>query len=369
LDKKEYYVYALIDPRDDRYFYIGKGKGRRYSSHLKPKRLDFNYAKLERIKDIQKSGFEVEIEILFPSLDEDTAFELEKIVIYKLGREVFGEGILTNLNPGGKWKPGDSVFYSNPFTPKFDLDKLDIFSQQKFRQIPTISTFNYLNISEGEQLLYKYDTDGKLSQTITLNEFFSNGVKAHELNIVKAVREDNLPIYSRWIFSKHKFNKIYVSKYLPVAEFDIINEKFNKEFDEKHSKNECFQSTCIVKGIKRLEVEKMKDIVSVKSFYISGNQKSFKKTKNGRPYEMAFEWFENGNLSVKEELIDGYKDYIRTTFYESGAKHIRISRIGDKKTYARWFESGKIEVEFIENHGYVYYNEEGEVIRTDYRKK
>ena len=69
-------------------------------------------------------------------------------------------------------------------------------------------------------------------------------------------------------------------------------------------------------------------------------------------------------MSVKEELQDGYKNYARTTYFENGNDHIRISRYDGKKTYDRWFESGKREVEFIEDVGYIYYNEDGEKIRT-----
>ena len=29
----EYYVYGLIDPRNDSIFYVGKGKGKRYLDH------------------------------------------------------------------------------------------------------------------------------------------------------------------------------------------------------------------------------------------------------------------------------------------------------------------------------------------------
>ncbi len=145
MKKKEFYVYGLIDPCTNDFFYIGKGKGDRYLSHLKKNKWDFNFAKLESIQDIVKSGFEVEIEILFPNLDEETAFDLEKTLIYNIGRKVFSEGKLTNLNPGGKWKPGDSVFYAEDEIVKFDIKRLDEHSQEKFLNFGKISNFNYLN--------------------------------------------------------------------------------------------------------------------------------------------------------------------------------------------------------------------------------
>lgn len=143
-----------------------------------------------------------------------------------------------------------------------------------------------------------------------------------------------------------------------------IKQEFNRNFDKQFENQKKLKSACVVNGILRLVVEKENDIVELQSFYPSGNKTSFKKTKNGKPFELACEWYENGNLSVKEELQDGYKNYVRTTYFKNGNDHIRISTYDYKKTYDRWFESGKKEVEFIEDIGYVYYNENGEKIRT-----
>jgi len=365
LEKKEFYVYGLIDPRDNQYFYIGKGKGKRFSSHLKPKRLDFNYAKLDRIKAIQKSGLEVKIEIIFPNLDEETAFELEKIVVYKLGREVLNEGILTNLNPGGKWKPKDPVFYSENFEPCFDLEKLDFVSKQKYLEIPTISKFNYLNTDNGEQYIYRYDSDGSFKAKESLNEFFSDGIKGKGIEIVKALRENSLPIYTNWILSKYFFDKLYVSDKIPFAHYDIIDEKINREFDSNFDKNEKFELESILDEVLRMKIKRNENVVSLTSYYPSGAKKSYKKTKDGSPFELACEWYENGNLSVKEELKKGYSEYIRTTYFKNGNEYIKISRLNGKKTYDRWFENGNKEVEFDENVGYIYYNEQGEKIRIE----
>ena len=35
IERLKYYVYVYIDPRNDRPFYIGKGKGNRVFAHLK----------------------------------------------------------------------------------------------------------------------------------------------------------------------------------------------------------------------------------------------------------------------------------------------------------------------------------------------
>ncbi len=365
LNKKEYYVYGLIDPRDNQYFYIGKGKGKRYLSHLKPKRFDFNYAKLERIKNIQNSGLDIKIEVLFTNLDEETAFELERLIIYKLGREVLNEGILTNLNPGGKWKPKDSVFYPEDFKPEFDLNKIDFVAQQKFEEIPTLSQFNYLNTPNSVQKVFSYDNDGTFEFEETLDEFFSDGIKGGTLEVFKALRENELPVYSRRIYSKYFIENLYVSDKIPFAQFDIIDEQFNHDFDKEYKQSRKFKLECRINGVLRISVKRKKKVITLTSYYPSGNKKSFKKTKKGKPFKLACEWFENGNLSVKEELKDGYSEYARTTYFENGKEYIRISNFNRKKTYDRWFENGVKEVELIEDVGYIYYNESGNRIRVE----
>ena len=37
IDKLKYYVYLYSDPRDDKIFYVGKGKNNRVFQHLKDK--------------------------------------------------------------------------------------------------------------------------------------------------------------------------------------------------------------------------------------------------------------------------------------------------------------------------------------------
>ena len=365
MKKDEYYVYALIDPRNSQYFYIGKGKGKRYLSHLKKNKWDFNITKLEKIKDIQKNGYEVKIEILFPNIDEETAFELEKILIYKLGRTILSEGILTNIVPGGKWNNKESVLYSDKFNSEFDITKLDLFSQEKFLSINKISNFDYLNIKSDQQTLYKYSTDGNLDLIESLNCFLLNGFQGDTIELLKVIRENNSPIYLRSIYSKYYFEKIYISSILPFADFDIIDEQFNKEFDKLYSEKDCFEISLKLEGVQRMLAIKENDLITLHSFYLSGNKKSFRQTKNNKQFNESLDWFENGNLKIKEIYKEGHSGFSRTTYYENGNKYIEISNFDSNKTYNRWFENGNKEVEFIKDIGYVYFNEIGLKIKTE----
>lgn len=365
LEKKEYYVYALIDPRNNEYFYIGKGKGKRYLSHLKTNKWDFNITKLNRIKEIRVSGYDIKIDILFSNLDEGTAFELEKIIIYKLGRIILSEGILTNMVPGGNWKKNESVLYLNSFCDNFDLTKLDFFAQEKFLSINKISDFNYLNTKDEKQIICSYSTSGELELIESLNCFLLDGFRGDTIQLLKTIRENERPIYLRSIYSKSFLNKIYISSRLPFADFDIIDEQFNKKFDKFYDEKDNFEMEFRLNSVLRMVAVKSNDVVSLLSYYQSGNKKSFRETKNGRICNDSLDWFDNGNLKTKESFKEGCSGYLRTLYYENGSKYIEISNFDSKKTYDRWFENGIKEVEFIEGVGYIYYNEIGVKIRTE----
>lgn len=81
-----YYVYLLIDPRNNNIFYIGKGKGNRLFHHVEGVLDSSNKSdKLELIREIQLSGNEVEYKILRHGLSEEMAFEVEAASIDLIG--------------------------------------------------------------------------------------------------------------------------------------------------------------------------------------------------------------------------------------------------------------------------------------------
>lgn len=110
---KDYYVYALIDPRrindpNHGIFYVGKGKNNRAQQHAnsvgdcKDRTEDDQKesSKVSYIKDIKNAGFDV-LECILGRFDtENEAFAVESILIeWVYGREKFG-GQLTNIQPG-----------------------------------------------------------------------------------------------------------------------------------------------------------------------------------------------------------------------------------------------------------------------------
>lgn len=111
ISKLGFYVYALIDPREESYgvFYIGKGQGNRVFDHARGKRSkqedseEEDSEKITIINDIQKSGQKVKYYILRDGLDEPTAFTVESTLIDLLTYNSFkGQtlGHLSNIQSG-----------------------------------------------------------------------------------------------------------------------------------------------------------------------------------------------------------------------------------------------------------------------------
>ncbi len=69
-----YYVYVYVDPRDDKPFYVGKGKNGRALAHLN---ATAENRKTSTIAAIRQAGLEPRIDVLAHKLkDEETAFRV-----------------------------------------------------------------------------------------------------------------------------------------------------------------------------------------------------------------------------------------------------------------------------------------------------
>jgi group I intron endonuclease len=87
-------------------FYIGKGKGERYKSHLLQYKLNIKSHLSSKIKRLKSIGFEPHIEKIFQELTESQSFDFEKKLILKLGKRKDKTGPLVNITDGGEGVSG-----------------------------------------------------------------------------------------------------------------------------------------------------------------------------------------------------------------------------------------------------------------------
>lgn len=78
-----YYVYGLIDPRNNKIFYIGKGTENRIFQHIieSNKNPESEKLKLKKIKEIEDAGYHVEHVLINYNLSESEAFASEATLI------------------------------------------------------------------------------------------------------------------------------------------------------------------------------------------------------------------------------------------------------------------------------------------------
>ena len=102
-EKLGHYVYILKDPRTSTTFYVGKGIGNRVFQHVSGALTSpVDSDKLNLIREINNSGFEVEHYILRHGVTKELSFEIESTCIDLLGLDN-----LTNAVKGhGSWERG-----------------------------------------------------------------------------------------------------------------------------------------------------------------------------------------------------------------------------------------------------------------------
>jgi hypothetical protein len=425
LNKKEYYVYALIDPRNNEYFYIGKGKGKRYNSHLNEKlKNTTNIKKFSRIREIESKNLQVKIEILFPYLTEKNALDLEKIIIYKIGRESFKEGNLLNFAPGGVWSPGESVFYESKLNTHFDSSILDFVAQEKFQSIKKTSNIIHLDEINPKYFIYKYDLNGILINIDSIVCFFKN---KNTISLFFKINNENLPIYFAGnIYSKKPLNDFYYSdglislnELLKTGVFDtfamqnldefLFKSKIKKIGDELKTKND-FIFELIRFDLSKIKLKLENNVFKIKTYHLNNNLKNKQIIKNGRLFGKWFEYYENselkcirefhsnGKLFSKEsygvnglllyknecfsfgrikktwsyynngilkcftEHSEDWKMVLREFYYANGELESSFNNFKENIAYSHYNKRGKLIEKFIINKGYVKYNLNGGVI-------
>lgn len=96
----DFYVYGLVDPRNGKIFYIGKGTGNRVFEHERESLscLESEKLKLKTILEIKESGYEVGKIIINCNLTENEAFAAEAALINAFN--YVGDTKLSNIVSG-----------------------------------------------------------------------------------------------------------------------------------------------------------------------------------------------------------------------------------------------------------------------------
>jgi hypothetical protein len=95
-EKHKFYVYFLIDPRNNNVFYIGKGKGKRINDHEYQASRGVCSKKCNKIRSIMQSGNTIIKHKIAGFENEQDAYDYESICINQYGLEN-----LTNIIAGG----------------------------------------------------------------------------------------------------------------------------------------------------------------------------------------------------------------------------------------------------------------------------
>lgn len=122
-----YYVYALVDPRDSKIFYIGKGKDDRVFQHAAAAIVDNSCnLKLDTIRSIKSEGKEVIHYIIRHNLEEKEAYLVESTLIDILTYSKFNHNNqLTNLVAGHhQWDEG--IKSIDEINSIYDCTKIDV---------------------------------------------------------------------------------------------------------------------------------------------------------------------------------------------------------------------------------------------------
>ena len=103
------YVYMLVDPRDNKIFYVGEGQGNRVFDHVNDALNGLvSTEKLDTIREIDAAGMQVKHYIVRHGLDsqkkiscKEVAFEIESTLIDLLSYSAFKQiGMLSNIAAG-----------------------------------------------------------------------------------------------------------------------------------------------------------------------------------------------------------------------------------------------------------------------------
>ena len=146
-----WYVYALVDPRNERIFYIGKGRGNRVFQHAEDAIKKGNKSlKLDTIREIIAAGLKVEHYIIrYKISTEEEAYLVESVLIDVLTYPKFNtEKVLTNLVSGHhQWDEG--IKSAEEITILYDCPKIEVVQGHKLLLVSLNKSYDQGKAADG----------------------------------------------------------------------------------------------------------------------------------------------------------------------------------------------------------------------------
>lgn len=142
IDKLNYYVYCLVDPRNNLIFYIGKGHGNRVFQHaLCAMTSTDETLKLQTIREIIQDGKEVKHYIIRHNLTDEQAYIVESTLIDLLTFHDFNlESVLTNIQAGHhQWDEG--IKSTEEINALYDCEPLTTFGKDRLMAVKLNRTY------------------------------------------------------------------------------------------------------------------------------------------------------------------------------------------------------------------------------------
>lgn len=128
-----FYVYELVDPRDGKPFYVGKGTKDRARTHLRHAAKGCEGSRFDRIREIEASGNCVIVRCVQSGMAELDALELEERRIAEIGIEnlcnAYARGCMS-----GQVRYGTSPEYRTVRSLWFTVDDLVVPAPGRWRE-------------------------------------------------------------------------------------------------------------------------------------------------------------------------------------------------------------------------------------------
>ncbi|MCQ2056789.1 MAG: hypothetical protein MJY75_01105 [Bacteroidaceae bacterium] len=195
------YVYCLVDPRDNKIFYVGKGQGNRVFQHaINALDESADSLKLNTIRDVIKANLSVKYYIIRHGMTKDEALLVESVLIDVLTYNQFNlESVLTNIQSGHhQWDKGVKTI--EEINTLYDCAEIVLGLTDRLICININKTYNHVDVDSYGTRDNKYEATRKYWKLNGNRAKQADYVLATYQGIVRAVFKP-----SRWYVSKKQF--------------------------------------------------------------------------------------------------------------------------------------------------------------------